>query len=78
MRCTSHLAARVEHGPSRVAGVEGHVALNDIVDGSSRLRSERPPYLRDNTSAHSRAQTQWVPYGNGELAHTDRRIVSAC
>jgi hypothetical protein len=67
-----HGAPRVEQGPTRIAGVDGGVGLDEIVVPRSPARVHVPPsFEADDPGGHRTGEPEGISDGDHPLAHFD-------
>src|SRR5258705_9429924 len=65
------LAPRRHERAARVAGVQGGIGLNDVVDEPTRLRAQRPSERADDPRRHGMLEPVRVPDRDGALPDAD-------
>lgn len=64
---TDHISVRIDEGAAAVAGIEGRIGLNDIVDEPSALAAQRTPQRAHHARGDGILKTEWIADSNGDL-----------
>ncbi len=62
------MAARIDQRAAGIAGVQGGVGLNDILDQAARVRAQRPAQCADHARCYGRLKSIRIANGNRHLA----------